>query len=256
MCLENLTDAYALLARDLNAAPEDFVKEENIMTVSALREGRRQYQSGPYFFHMASFGGNAVMTADERLLPFLRDWAREPKGIWLFELPNLLPLERELNRFGYTLTQSHHLFLSREETFPRSDVPVKWYFGREEIEPFYGDPRFPNALCAEYLKERPDTAAVCAMDGETVMGMAGCSEDAPGWEQIGIDVLPGYRSRGVGTYLTALLKNEVLRHGKIPFYGTGLSNIRSQRIALSCGFRPAWIEIGSKKMNENCMKNV
>lgn len=235
-----------LLSLEYGCKPEDFRKSENILTVSAVREGQRRYLAEPYFFHMATLGANAVMTADERLHPFLSEWSRGKPGIWLFEIPNLLPLERELNRFGYTLTASHHLYLSAEETLPKRSDPVKWFFGREEIEPFYGDPRFPNALCPSYLEERPDTVAVCAYDGETIMGMAGCSEDAPGWEQIGIDVLPEYRSRGIGTYLVTLLKNKILRHGKIPFYGTSLSNCYSQNIALNCGFRPIWVEIGAK----------
>jgi len=80
------------------------------------------------------------------------------------------------------------------------------------------------------------------------MGMAGCSEDAPGWMQIGIDVMPEYRSRGVGAYLVTLLKNKILEMGDIPFYGTGVSNYYSWNIALNCGFRPAWVEIGATRL--------
>ncbi len=37
---------------------------------------------------------------------------------------------------------------------------------------------------------------MATMGGNTViMGMAGCSEDAPGWQQIGIDTLQEYRSK-------------------------------------------------------------
>lgn len=248
MTREHYGALLQLLSLEFGCKPEDFRKSENVLTVSALREGQRRYENERYFFHMASLGTNAVITADERLHPFLLEWSRERAGIYLFEQPNLFPLERELNRFGYTLTQSHHMYLSAEETLPKRNDPVKWFFGREELLPFYGDPRFPNALCTVYSEERPDTVAVCAYDGDKIMGMAGCSEDAPGWEQIGIDVLPEYRSHGVGTYLVTLLKNKILRHGKIPFYGTGLSNCCSQNIALNCGFRPTWVEIGAKRV--------
>ena len=78
--------------------------------------------------------------------------------------------------------------------------------------------------------------------------MAGCSEDAPGWMQIGIDVLPEYRSRGVGTALVNAVKNRIEDLGAVPFYGTSLSNYNSWNIALNCGFRPAWVEIGSAKL--------
>ena len=242
-----MNDLYRLLAVEYNCQSRDFVGGDNKLTVSRLREGRRRYSEEAYFFHMVTTGGCAVITADEKLHPFLQDFIKGRVGHWLFELPNLLPLERELNRFGQTLTQSHHMFLPFEDKVPVGQYAVRWFFD-EEIRPFYGDPRFPNAICAEYTETRPDRMVVCAYDGDEIMGMAGCSEDAPGWQQIGIDVMPQYRSRGVGTYLVTLLKNKILERGDIPFYGTSLSNYHSWNIAISSGFRPAWVEIGSRKM--------
>ncbi len=240
-------ELYSLLSKEYNCTPADFTKQENILTVSALQEGRRRYSEEKYFFHMATLGGNAVLTAEECLHPFLKDFVKDRQGHWLFELPNLLPLEKELNRFGYALTQTYHMFLPAKHVEPKKDFPVKWFYGKEEISQFYGDERFPNAICSEYLPHRPDKIVVCAYDGENIMGMAGCSEDAPRWQQIGIDVLPSYRSKGVATYLVTLLKNKILEEGNIPFYGTSLSNYHSWNIALNCGFRPTWVEIGAKK---------
>lgn len=77
--------------------------------------------------------------------------------------------------------------------------------------------------------------------------MAGCSADTPEMWQIGIDVLPEYRGKGIGKTLVALLRDEVLRRGFIPYYGTSLSNICSWKIALSCGFVPTWIETESRE---------
>ena len=74
------------------------------------------------------------------------------------------------------------------------------------------------------------------------MGMAGCSEDAPRFQQIGIDVLPEFRSRGIGAYLVTLLKNRIIEMGDTPFYGTAAANLHSQNIAVKSGFRPAWVE--------------
>lgn len=79
------------------------------------------------------------------------------------------------------------------------------------------------------------------------MGMAGCSEDAPHFMQIGIDVMEEYRSMGVGTYLVTLLKDKIAAQGDIPFYGTSVSNYHSWNIAINCGFKPAWVEIGAEK---------
>lgn len=235
-----------LLSIEYNCSPSDLTSSENILTVSKLQEGRRFYSAEKYFFHMATMGGNAVITADEQLHDFLRGFMKDRPGHWLFELPNLLPLEKELNRFGYTLTQTYHMFMPSHDVIPQKNYPVKWFY-ESEIHRFYGDERFPNAICCEFDPNRPDRIVVCAYDGDNIMGMAGCSEDAPHWQQIGIDVLPDYRSLGVGTYLVTLLKNEIIRRGDIPFYGTSLSNYHSWNIALNCGFRPAWLEIGCRR---------
>lgn len=238
-----------LLSLELNCSPEDFDKAENIITAPAINEGRRIYQQEPYFFHMATLGGNAVITADERMYGFLHEWSTEKTGHWLFEQPNLLPLESELNKYDYTLSQSHHMFLPQQQCTPVGSFETKWFFG-SEIHRFYGDGRFPNAICAEYLPHRPDTIVVCAYIGGEIAGMAGCSEDAKGFQQIGIDVMPQHRSKGIGAYLVALLRNEIEKRGDIPFYGTSLSNLHSWNIALKCGFRPTWVEIGCKKTNK------
>lgn len=237
-----------LLALEMNCLPEDFLKSENVLTEPELHEGRRVYSSEKYFFHMATTGGNAVITAEKSLHPFLLKFMNGRTGHFLFEIPNLLPLEAELNKHGFTLTQTYHMFLPNLDVQPEKQYPVKWFYDRD-IRQFYGDNRFPNAICPEFKPERPDRIVVCAYCGDEIMGMSGCSEDSPGWQQIGIDVMPEYRSMGVGTYLVALLKQEVLKRGEVPFYGTSVSNYHSWNIALNCGFRPAWVEIGAKKLS-------
>lgn len=253
---EYLEMAKRQLAVDLNCAPDDFERAENVLTVSAANPGRRMYSDEKFFLQMATFGGNAVLSADEVLHPFLREFMADKTGHWLFEQEKLSVLERELNKYGYRLSRTHHMCLPKFDVTLRSDIPVKWFSGREQIEPFY-DGRFPNALCERYLESRPDRIAVCAYNGDEIMGMAGCSEDAPGFLQIGIDIFPQYRGRGIGTYLSVLMKNEIIRRGRsdsspiMPVYGTAAANIHSQNIAMNCGFRPAWVELEAEKIPEN-----
>lgn len=233
-----------LLSLEYNCSPEDFGREENTLTEVKLRDGRRQYDDEG-FFCMVTLGAGTVITANPCLHPFLKEYIKEKKGHWLFEVPNLLKIEKELNKFSYTLTQSHHMFLPSRKVETKLDYPIRWYFG-EDIHQFYGDSRFPNAICEKYLPERPDRMAVVALSDDEIMGMAGCSEDAAGWMQIGIDVLPKFRSKGIGTYLVTLMKNKILEIGAIPFYGVSVANYYSWNIALNSGFRPAWVEIGAK----------
>lgn len=231
------------LAVDCNCAPEDLRRAENTVTVSAANEGRRRYSPGRPFLMMATAGMGAVITADERLHDFLRGFVRGREGHRLFELGPLTELNAELAKYGMRMAPTHHMFLPCRDVAAEEDRwPLRWFLDAE-IDPFYGDDRFPNAISyPERCPGRPDRIVAAAMDGDTIMGMAGCSEDGPHWQQIGIDVLPAYRSRGLGAWLVTLVKNRVIAMGDVPFYGTAAANIHSQNIALRSGFRPAWVE--------------
>ena len=230
------------LSLDYNCSPGDFLGTENVVTASELRDGRRIYGPGRPFLQMATLGMGTVIMADERLHGFLRDFAAETEGHRLFEFNRLSVLNRELGKYGYRMNPTHHMFLPCRSVRPAGRFQVKWLHDGE-ISPFYGDRRFPNAIAfPEPCPERPDRIAVLAVDGDTVMGMAGCSEDAPHWQQIGIDVLPEFRSKGIGSFLVSLLKERIMETGDVPFYGTAAANILSQNIAFNSGFRPAWTE--------------
>lgn len=233
-----------LLSLEYNCSADDFSRDINILTELKLCDGQRWFSDKKELFRMVTLGRNAVITADPCIHPFLSDYIEKKTGHWIFEVPNLLEIEKELRRFSYTLAQSHHMFLPSKKVEPRLDCPLRWYYG-EDIHRFYGGDRFPNAICEKYLPEHPDRIAVVALDGNEIMGMAGCSEDATGWMQIGIDVMPQFRSRGIGTHLVTVLKNKIEELGAIPFYGTSISNYHSWNIALNSGFRPSWVEIGA-----------
>ena len=53
--------------------------------------------------------------------------------------------------------------------------------------------------------------------------------------QIGIDVLPEYRQKGIASALTSRLAIETLARGKVPFYCCAWSNIKSARNAIKSG---------------------
>jgi len=235
------------LAIEFNCREEDFDHKENVITVAKANPGRRIYTKQKEFFSMVTLGRNVVISADESMHSWIAQWSAEKEGFWLFEHSHLMELEAELHKYGKQLWQSHHMFLPRPEIHNvETCFDVKW-FEQEEIKDLYGCKEFSNALCEKYLPERPDMLAVGAMQGDRIIGLAGCSADTKLFWQIGIDVLPEYRSTGVGTGLVQLLKNETFRRGAIPFYGTSLSNLHSWNIALNCGFYPAWVEIETKE---------
>lgn len=230
------------LSLDFNCTSAQLQEKGIFVTVSALNEGRRIYSPGKPFLQMMTLGTNVVIMADECLHEFLQGLIKNVDGHHLFEFDNLTKLNEELKKYGYQMNPTHHMFLPCRDVKVEKLCEVKWLY-ESEINKFYGDLRFPNAIAfPEPCPVRPDRIAVVAVDGDTIMGMAGCSEDAPHWQQIGIDVLPEYRSRGIGSYLVTLLKNRVIEMGDIPFYGTATANIQSQNIAFKSGFKPAWVE--------------
>ncbi len=101
-----------------------------------------------------------------------------------------------------------------------------------------------NALCAD--RKELDVLGIGAYDCGTLIGFAACSADCETMWQIGVDVLPKYRRRGVAAALTSGLAVEILRRGKVPFYCSAWSNIRSVRNAVKSGFLPAWVEMTAK----------
>ena len=235
------------LALECNCSPNDFDKKENILVTPGFSEKRRKFSDKPFFFKMLTMGENAVISADERLHDWLREFINDKAGHWLFEHTKLRVIDRYLESFGKQLFETHHMFLPDGEAKPKNaDVPLKC-FEREELRPFYEGKQFPNALCEEFDSERPDMLAIAAFDGDKIIAMAGCSADTPLLWQIGIDVKAEYRGKGIGAFLVSKLRDEVFTRGKIPYYGTSLSNIYSQRIALSCAFFPAWIEVETKE---------
>lgn len=236
------------LSIDFNCTTTDLQTKGNTITISALNEGRRNYDIEKPFLKIATLGESTVIMADKCLHDFFKDFSENVQGHNVFKFENLLKIDEELKKYGYTLTNSHHMFLPCNNAQAEECCEIKWLYDNE-ILPFYGDNRFPNAIAYPVpCPVRPDKIAVVAVEGDKIMGMAGCSVDAPGWQQIGIDVLEEYRSRKIATYLVSLLKNKIIEMGDVPFYGVDVANIQSRNVALKSGFRPSWIEISSRKI--------
>ena len=131
-----------------------------------------------------------------------------------------------------------------------------WY-EQDEILRFKENNRFNSAI--SFWEGQPDMLAVAAVRREYMgenrkdfnqshmCGMAGISRDGEYLWQIGINVDKDYAGQGLGHKLVRALKEEVLRRGKVPFYGTGESHTLSQTVGLKAGFVPAWTEVSARK---------
>ena len=164
----------------------------------------------------------------------------------------MLCIERELNKYDYTLSQTFHMFLPgklhKMRVMP-NNFTQKW-FDKMSVKMLYPNTDFPNALSEDENPDRPDVIALAAYDGGEIAALAGASADTDTLWQVGIDVKERYRGHGLGTTLVSLLCDRIEALGKTPFYGTVLANLHSQNIALNTGFYPAWVEISSFKREE------
>ena len=243
----------AQLAADFNARPEDFTKPGITFTAPALNPGRRVYSDKRPFFELVTVGHAAVIMADEVLRPALDEWVKDVEHPhWLMEFPRLLALSGILEPYGWQLTQTFHHYLPAGDFGP-VDPPeglALRLMERGDIREFYPNTGWPNALQENENPDRPDVLALAAMDGGRVVAMAGASADAEKLWQVGIDVLPEYRGRGLGKLLVRGLRHEVQKRGAVPFYGTSLSNIHSQNIAYGCGFCPAWVAVSARNKGD------
>lgn len=241
---EILQIALRQSAIDAGCAPEDFWKAENVVVPSVAHPDARRYLKLPFDCNLISYGTNIVASVSEECAPAVRDFISHYSVEHCFETPNLHVLNDRMEKLGKRVCFMAEYFLPDVNLInaPQCAYELK-ILTKADFENLYL-PQWSNALCAE--RKHLDVLGVGAYDGEQLVGFAGCSADCDTMWQIGVDVLPEYRRRGIASAVTGRLALEVLERGKVPFYCAAWSNVKSVRNALRCGFRPAWVELTVK----------
>ena len=84
-----------------------------------------------------------------------------------------------------------------------------------------------------------------AFEGDNLLGVIATRSEGT---HIALFFVDGkYHRQGIGKKLVSVLKNEILRRGKVPFYSTVESHIISQKTALTSGFYPVFAEVMLRK---------
>lgn len=234
------------LALDFSCDLAAFDDPKNTIVEKRRLEGRRVYKSDSAFLKMLVFGHKAVISSAPEILPWCVEKLGKSDPAWLFEHEKLRRIDTQLREFGHEIADMHQFYLPKPGAGSGVNLPDVCWYEASEIQQFAGDERFGEAFAWE--PTHPDVLAVAALDGEKIMGMAGASADSATMWQVGIDTMPEYRGRGIGTALTLLIKEEILRRGIVPFYGMSVSHLHSQNIAINAGFYPAWAELYTRKI--------
>jgi len=249
------------LARQLSAdyccTPAQVLDGENHFCPYVPLENRRRFQDTalgtaaptekPVFLKIAVVEGKILCAGVPSVVAEWESRFRHTSGAWFLDAGNLIALDALLRPRGYRVYQAHPFYLADKPTDIAADGWEILRYDRAGIEAFRGDPRFDEAFAFQTLA--PDEIGIGARKpgfsgtGDGILGMAGASADSPLFWQIGINVRPEARRQGLATLLVTLCKNAVLAAGRIPYYGTAMSHIASQRTALAAGFVPMWAEL-------------
>ncbi len=244
---ELIQAAAVQLAADYCCTPEDFLRSENKVTLSRITEGRRVFRSEPDFFKAATMGKGTVITAASEMLDFANDLAVKCGGAEIFELTKIWKINAELKKYNKAIAFNSIFYLPATpyKYIPKDGFRLQFYEEEEILSKLYPVKGFTNALMYDSSKPRKDKLAVCALNGGQIVGMAGASNDSSRFWQIGIDVLPAYRSMGMGAELVSALTQAVFMHGAVPYYSTWSGNIASQNTARKAGYYPVWTEMNA-----------
>ena len=230
-------------AIDLNCAPEDFCLKENKVVISKENPGARAYLRLPFVCAFASFGSNIVASVSADIADMVLRYIDNHKIEDCFSPPNLFALNNELKMHGSRISFSAQRFLPDVDAI--KPIPCEYeikILRPDDYSNLYNLPRWRNAIGSGKRKHL-DRLAAGAYDGQTLIGLAGSEACCDSMWQIGVDVMPEYRRKGVGSALTSKLASEILHIGKVPFTGVAWANIPSIKTQFTSGFRPAWVEM-------------
>ena len=237
------------LARDFCCSAEEVTDDSHHFTVFSPHPDRRRYMEiRPCILKIAVVNGKLLFTGQEDVISRCRELYQDANALWFMEAPNLARLNAELSAYGAQIRHARPFYISDTAApVDTRDFAIVRYTP-ETIAQFQGDDRFSDAY--GFCQDAPDMLGVAAVKDGVILGMAGASADSPHLWQIGINVLPHARGRGIAAMLVRLLRNDVLAAGRLPYYGTSISHLESQRVALHSGFLPAWFELVAAPLKE------
>ena len=253
-----LNIALSQSAIDAGCAPEDFLKQKNVVVKSVAHPDARRYLKLPFDCNLISYGTNIVASVSEDCREAVTEYISRFPVEHCFETPNIYVLDDMLLPYNLKVCFMAEYYLPDLDKL--KEIPCKYetrVLHSRDFENLYL-PQWSNALCEK--RKELDVLGVGAYDGDKLIGLAGCSADCEDMYQIGIDVLPEYRRQGIACSLTTKLALEILKLDKVPFYCTAWCNLKSARNAIKCGFVPAWVELTARDIefvNEfNCQLKI
>lgn len=234
-------------AEDMGCQAQDFLSDKNVVSPLRLGKNARKYLKEPITCNLISYGNNIVAATTKEVSDVVSEYIGKYEFYHCFETPNMHWLNERLMERGHKICFMAEYYLPDINKLPALSCAYEMRMLEQgDFEGLYL-PEWSNALCAD--RKQLDVLGIGTYDGTRLAGLAGCSADCADMWQIGIDVLSEYRRQGIASALTSALAKEILNRGKVPFYCSAWSNIRSVRNAVKSGFIPTWVEMTAKPIN-------
>ena len=241
---EILEIALQQSAFDCNCKVEDFLSEQNVVTISKTNPKARKYVPLPLECDLVSYGNNIVAQVSRKTKSVVSEYINKYPAYRCFETPNINALNEMLAPFDLKVCFMAEYFLPDVNKLKELDCGYELrVLKKDDFADLYIE-QWSN--CFTFDDRERDVLAVGAYDNGVLIGLAGCSADCDSMYQIGVDVLPEYRQRGIASAVTSKLALEIIKLGKVPFYCATWSNIKSVRNAIKSGFIPAWVELTAR----------
>lgn len=200
-------------AVDMNCSVQDFMKQGSTVVISKLNSKAKKCYRKKLFCGFAYYGDGLVASVDEEIKPFIEKFVVKHSEYRSFDTPQLIVLNREFEKYQKCVCFIAEFFLPdvEKKVTINDNITVKIY-EEKDIPELYKDERFHMALSYSNEGEKKDVlAAVGYIDGK-IAGVAGAINDSDTMWQIGIDVLPEYRRKGVASTLTKIITDEIIDH--------------------------------------------
>jgi GNAT superfamily N-acetyltransferase len=235
-----------VLAADY-ACAESALSEEGLTVADAeKRPGRRRFPRPGRPLQVVTMGAGVVVSCHPERAAWLRSTLAELPRDAIFSAPALGELARYVAFDRQILRGPNLQFVCAPDTFRPAAVPDGIAISIREddaIAELYRHEGFGHALAYRHNPHRPDVVATVASRGGAILGIACASADSDLLWQIGIDVVPAARGAGIGRALVGRLTARIFERGRVPYYATAISNLRSSSVALGLGYVPAWTEL-------------